>query len=191
MAWIAKDVRAAQIVEQGKTFLTDDIRQTLEEKYLPRYPIRRAALLPALHLMMHEYNWIPPQALQEVAEFIGISPAEAMDTASFYEEFWLKPKGQYLISVCRSLACELCQSQGLIDHLETRLGIDSGETTPDGKFTLFPLECLGACGTAPVMLINDVLHENLTTETVDQLIAALPDKASDYHDPTVTWDAGH
>ena len=99
--------------------------------------------------------------------FLEITPAEVMDTATFYEEYWLKPKGQYLLQVCRSLSCEICQSGDLTRHLVKKLGIEQGETTSDGRFTLVELECLGACGTSPVMLINDVLHEELTVPMVD------------------------
>jgi NADH-quinone oxidoreductase subunit E len=94
------------------------------------------------------------------------------------------------LQVCRSLSCEICQSRKLTDHLIEKLKVEEGETTSDGRFTLVELECLGACGTAPVMLINDVLHENLTVEKVDELIAGLPKSAGDYHDPTVTWEEG-
>jgi NADH-quinone oxidoreductase subunit E len=119
-----------------------------------------------------------------------MAPAEVLDTATFYEEYWLKPKGEFLLQVCRSLSCEICRSRELTDHLKKKLKLEEGQTTPDGRFTLVELECLGACGTAPVMLINDVLHENLTVERVDQLIDRLPNSARDYHDPTVTWDSG-
>jgi NADH-quinone oxidoreductase subunit E len=120
--------------------------------------------------------------------FLELAPAEVLDTATFYEEYWLKPKGQYLLQVCRSLACEVCGSRELIDHLSGKLGVEAGETTGDGRFTLVELECLGACEAAPVMLINDALQENLTTQSVDQLIADLPSDPDQYQDPTVTWD---
>ena len=111
-----------------------------------------------------------------------------LDTATFYEEYWLRPKGQYLLQVCRSISCELCGSRELTDHLSAKLGVEQGETTADGRFTLVELECIGACETAPAMLINDVLYGNLTTESVDQLIASLPRDVKQYHDPTITWD---
>ena len=111
-----------------------------------------------------------------------------LDTATFYEEYWLRPKGKYLLQVCRSLSCELCGSEQITRHLKDKLGVELMETTPDKRFTLIELECLGACGTAPVMLINDVLHENLTVETVDQLIAKLPDDPQNDKDPTVAWE---
>jgi NADH-quinone oxidoreductase subunit E len=191
MAWIAEDRRAAK-VEAGEPLLTDQMKKHLQEKYFPRYPTKRAVLLPALHLVQHTYGWIPTQAMQEIGEFLELAPAEVLDTATFYEEYWLKPKGKYLLQVCRSLSCELCGSDKITDYLKDSLKLALGETTPDKRFTLIELECLGSCGTAPAMLINDVLHENLTIETVAQLIAKLPDDPNEYKDPTVTWETdGH
>ncbi len=190
MPWIAEDRRNA-VVEQGTKYLTDDMKIDIARKYFPRYPTKRACLLPTLHVIQHHYNWIPVAALEEVAEFLEISPAEVMDTATFYEEYWLKPKGKYLIQVCRSLSCEICASKQLTSHCEKKLGIEIGETTADGKFTLVELECLGSCGTAPVALVNEVVHENLTPEKLDEVLNALPEEPAEYKDPTVTWDEGH
>jgi NADH-quinone oxidoreductase E subunit len=163
----------------------------LAGKYFPRYPTKRAVLLPALHHVQHTYGWIPVQAMEEVAAFLELAPAEVIDTATFYEEYWLRPKGKYLIQVCRSLACEICDSNKLTAHCKRRLGIDLGETTPDGRFTLIELECLGACGTAPVALVNDVLHEELTVEKLEQIIRELPEDPAEYHDPVVDWHEEH
>ena len=187
MAWLVED-RRAEKVAAGEPLLTEALKSHLREKYFPRYPTKRAVTLPALHLVQHAYGWIPMQAIQEVAEFLELAPAEVLDTATFYEEYWLKPKGKYLLAVCRSLSCELCGSEQITQHLKATLGLELFETTADKRFTLIELECLGACGTAPVMLINDVLHEALSVETVDQLIAKLPEDPHDYEDPTVTWD---
>ena len=186
MAWIVEDRRKAY-EKRAEPYLTDDMKIDIAKKYFPRYPTKRAVLLPALHHIQHTYNWIPMQAIEEVAAFLEISPAEALDTASFYEEYWLKPKGKYLVQVCRSLACEICGSRKLTDHLKKKLGIEAGETTADGKFTLIELECLGSCGTAPAALVNEVLHENVTSEQIDAVLAKLPEDPSQYKDPTVTW----
>src|SRR3982751_4099877 len=148
MAWIAEDRRTA-VIDQGTKYLTDDLKIDLANKYFPRYPTKRACLLPVLHAVQHRYNWIPPGALLEVAEFLELAPAEVMDTATFYEEYWLKPKGKYLVQVCRSLSCEICQSEQLTEAVRRKCNVELGETSPDGKFTLVELECLGACGTAP------------------------------------------
>lgn len=190
MAWITENRRTAVVERRAEPYLTDELKAELSKKYFPRYPTKRAVLLPTLHAIQHEYNWIPLQAMEEIAAFLEIAPAEVMDTATFYEEYWLRPKGQYLIQVCRSLSCEICDSRKLTDHLRDTLKVEPFETTDDGRFTLVELECLGACGTAPVALINEVLHENLTVERLDDLIAKLPSDAHDYKDPFVMWDDG-
>ena len=192
MAWITENRRTAAVERRPEPYLTDELKGELSSTYFPRYPTKRAVLLPALHAIQHKYNWIPPQALEEVGAFLELAPAEVLDTATFYEEYWLKPKGQYLFQVCRSLSCEICSSNDLTNHLKEKLGIELGETTDDGRFTLVELECLGACGTAPVMLVNDVLHEELTVEKLDRIIASLPREPHDYKDPSITWEEnGH
>src|SRR2546426_1172898 len=192
MAWTTENRRTATVDRRAEPYLTDDMKIDLARKYFPRYPTKRAVLLPALHHLQHAYGWIPVQAMEEVAAFLEVSPAEVMDTATFYEEYWLRPKGQYLLQVCRSLSCEICGSRAITDRLREKLNVEPGETTNDGKFTLVELECLGSCGTAPALLINDVLHENVTVETIDRLIARLPADAHNYRDPTVNWgEDGH
>lgn len=190
MAWIAEDRRSTRVTE-GQPLLTDEMKRLLTEKYFPRYPSKRAVLLPALHLVQHEYNWIPTQVLQEVAEFLEIAPAEALDTASFYEEYWLKPKGKYLLQVCRSLTCEICQSEALTKKLSDNLKIEVGETTPDKRYTLVELECLGACGSAPVLMVNERLYENVNVDELMQIIQTLPDDPHDFKDPGITWEENH
>jgi NADH-quinone oxidoreductase subunit E len=142
-------------------------------------------------MVQHEYNWIPPQAIQEIAEFLEMSPAEAIDTATFYEEYWLKPKGKYLIQVCRSLSCEICGSRDLTKLACDKYGVELGETSADQRATVVELECLGACGEAPVVMINDVLHEFVTPEKLENELNRLPDDPHDYNDPQIDWDAGH
>ncbi|MFN4243480.1 MAG: NADH-quinone oxidoreductase subunit NuoE [Tepidisphaerales bacterium] len=187
MAWQAEDRRAAR-VKAGEPLLTEAMRKFLAERYFPRYPTKRAVLLRALHLIQHAYGYIPMQAIEEVATFLEISPAEALDTASFYEEYWLKPKGKYLVQVCRSLSCELLGSEQITQRVCRKLGVEPGETTADRRFTVVELECLGACGTAPVALVNDVLFEELTPEKMEKILAELPDDPHDFKDPTVTWE---
>src|SRR6185437_6218073 len=189
MAWITEDRRNV-VVDKGTPVLTDDMKIDIANKYFPRYPTKRAVLLPALHYVQHTYGWISPQAMEEVGDFLGVSPAEVMDTATFYEEYWLKPKGKYLVQVCRSLACEICASKQLTQKVQDKLGLEIGETTADGKFTLVELECLGSCGTAPVALVNEVLHENLTPEGLGKVLDGLPEDPEEYKDPTITWNDG-
>jgi NADH-quinone oxidoreductase subunit E len=187
MPWITENRRNAAPEQADSPFLSDQMKQELSERYLPRYPNKRAVLLPALHLVQHEHGWIPMRAVQEVAEFLEISPAEALDTATFYEEYWLKPKGKYLLQVCRSLSCEICGSRQITDKIRKKLAVEVGETTADGKFTLIELECLGSCGTAPAALVNEVLFENLAPADVDRILDGLPDDPHEFKDPTMDW----
>jgi len=188
MAWIVEDRRVADFERREEPYLTEALKQHLTDKYIPRYPTKRAVLLPALHLVQHTYNWIPMQALEEVAAFLEISPAEALDTASFYEEYWLKPKGKYLVGVCRSLACEICGSREITERLKRKLGVEVGETTADGRFTLIEMECLGSCGTAPVALVNEVLAEEIDPAKLEQILDRLPGEPEQYKDPTIDWE---
>ncbi|HEY8751810.1 MAG TPA: NAD(P)H-dependent oxidoreductase subunit E [Tepidisphaeraceae bacterium] len=191
MAWITENRRSATPERREEPYLDEELKAELSTKYFPRYPNKRAVLLPALHAVQHKYNWIPAQAMEEIGTFLGLAPAEVLDTASFYEEYWLKPKGQFLIQVCRSLSCEICGSNELTSFCKNKMGLELGETTDDGRFTLVELECLGACGTAPVALVNDVLHEELTVEKLQKIIDELPKEASAYKDEFVTWNEGH
>jgi NADH-quinone oxidoreductase E subunit len=191
MAWITENRRTQTIERRAEPYLTEALKSSLAAKYFPRYPNKRAVLLPALHAIQHEYNWIPAQAMEEVAEFLELAPAEVLDTATFYEEYWLRPKGKYLVQVCRSLSCEVCGSNDLTSSLKEKLGVELGETTPDGQFTLVELECLGACGTAPVALVNEVLHEELTPEKLQKIIDQLPKDPHQYKDEFITWEESH
>lgn len=166
MAWITKNSAAAQIEQRDQPYLTAAMRQDLSNRVLPRYEQKKGSLLACLHAVQHEYGWVPHQAMLEIAQFLAISPGEVLDCASFYEEYWLRPKGTHLISVCRSIACEFCGHEKITQAIKDKLGIDVGETTPDGLFTLIELECLGSCDTAPVALVDEHLHERLTPEAI-------------------------
>ena len=186
MSWRVEN-RRNDVQTPERPYLTDEMKNHLRERYFPRYPTKQAVVLPALHLIQHAYNWIPTAAMRELAEFLELAPAQVLDTASFYEEYWLRPKGKYLLQVCRSFTCEICGSKRLTDALRKKLKIEPGETTPDGKFTLVEMECLGSCGTAPAMLCNEVLHEDLTAEQLEKLLDSLPEDPHEYKDPTVGW----
>jgi NADH-quinone oxidoreductase E subunit len=170
MAWITKPSATMQIPRREQPYLTPAMRNDLTGRVIPRYETKLACTLPALHMIQHEYGWVPPQAMEEIAAFLEVQPADVLDTASFYEEYWLKPKGKHLVSVCRSIACEFCGQPAITDALRAKLGIEVGETTDDGLFTLIELECLGACGGAPAILIDETLHEGVTPAQVGALI---------------------
>ena len=181
MAWITKNSAATQIPRRAEPYLTEAMQRELRDTIIPRYETRLACTMPGLHLIQHAYGWIPAQAMEELATFLGITPAEVLDTASFYEEYWLKPKGKHLISVCRSIACEFCGQPRITDAIKAKLGIEVGETTDDGKFTLIELECLGACGGGPAILIDETLHENVKPDQVAGLIDAAGSRAHAHH----------
>lgn len=170
MGWIAKDSAHTTIERREEPYLTGAITAEIKDKYLPRYELAAGALLPALHLVQHEYGWIPHQAMVEIAKLLDMAPSQVIDTASFYEEYWLKPKGEHVVAVCRSIACEFCGQPEITEAVRAALGIDVGETTDDGKFTFIELECIGSCGTAPAMLIDHTLHENVRPEHVAGLL---------------------
>ncbi len=143
------------------------------KKLEPRYPTKVALLLPALHQAQEEFGWLPPEAMDEVGVYIGIHPAQVREVASFYTMYNLKPVGKYHLKICTNVACCLRGADELVEHCEKKLGIRCGETTLDKKFTLAEEECLGACGTAPAMMLNDDYHENLSALKLDQLLDGL------------------
>lgn len=148
--------------------------KALVERILKRYPEGRqkSALLPLLHLAQAEFGgWLSAPTMDYVASILNIKPIEVYEVASFYSMFNLNPVGKCLIEVCRTGPCMLRGANDIIEHIEHKLGIKEGETTPDGKFTLKTVECLGSCGTAPMLQCGADYYENLTNEKVDQLIA--------------------
>ena len=172
MAWPTKPSATMQIARRAEPYVTAAMKDRWTRDVLPKYATRLGALMPVLHDVQHAYRHIPHQAQVEVAEFLGISPSDVLDTVSFYDEFTVEQRGVVTIGVCHSIACEQCgcSSTRLVDRARERLGIVPGETTDDGKFTLISMECLGSCDTAPVALFNETLHENLTVEALDRLI---------------------
>lgn len=139
-----------------------------------RYPQAKSALLSALHLAQREHNgWLSDEVMAEVAEVLALPPAEVRSVASFYTMFNRQPVGKHLVQVCTNLSCSLLGAEHIVEHLKRTLGIEVGETTADGLFTLLEVECLGSCGTAPMMQINDTYYENLTVERVDDILSQL------------------
>ncbi|MBN21420.1 MAG: NADH-quinone oxidoreductase subunit NuoE [Bdellovibrionaceae bacterium] len=143
------------------------------KKLEPRYPNKVALMLPALHAAQEEMGWLPPESLDEIADYIGCHPAQVREVASFYTMYNLKPVGKHHIKICTNVACCLRGAYDLVDHCEKKLGIKVGQTTDDRKFTLHEEECLGACGTAPAMMLDDDYHENLDTTRLDELLDSM------------------
>ena len=138
-----------------------------------KYPDPKSALLMALHVAQREHGWLSPEVMRDVAEVMDLPPTEVASVASFYTMFNRQPVGENLIQVCTNISCSLLGAEHIVEYLKDKLGIDVGETTPDNKFTLAIVECLGSCGTAPMMQINDTYYESLTEEKIDQILEEL------------------
>ncbi len=143
------------------------------DSIVARYPEPRSALLPLLHLTQREQGWVSPEAQEWLAGRLALTPAMVMGVTTFYTMYNTAPVGKYLLQLCRTLSCNLRGSEDIRAHLTNRLGIEPGGTSEDGRFTLVEVECLGACGTAPAMMVNEDYHENLTPERVDEILTTL------------------
>ncbi len=143
------------------------------ERLLTRYPDREAVILPVLHLAQREFGFVSDEAIVYVAGLLGVSPAKINGVATFYTMYNRKPVGKYHVQICRNISCSLLGAEHLIGHVAGKLGVKPGGTTPDGKFTLSQVECLGSCGTAPVMQVNDDYYENLTEASIDAILDKL------------------
>ena len=143
------------------------------QKILSRYPHRRSALIPLLHLCQEEAGYLTEDALRQTAARLGLSPAQVAEVASFYDMFRLRPGGRREIWICQNLSCSLLGAEEVIRRLEERLGVGVGETTPDGLFTLKRVECLAACGIAPVIQVGADYYGPVSPNDVGELIERL------------------
>ncbi len=179
MVWVAKKTGEEQIERRGAAYFTDEMKKWVEKEVVVRYEQRRGAMLPVLHMIEEEYGCVPYQAMEEVGEFLGVAAADVLDTVTFYEEFHLESekRGKYLIQICQSVSCELNGQVELLEKLEAKLGVKTGDdgkvTTDDGKVTLECVECLGSCGSGPAMLVNGELYEYVTWEILERVIDEL------------------
>jgi NADH-quinone oxidoreductase subunit E len=156
--------------------LNDEIRAAIAA-FFPRYATRQSVVLPALHIVNDRLGHVPPQAVVELAELLGLAPAQVQDTLSFYEIFQQdRPVGRFRVWMCRSISCSAREGESLLEYLAGRLGIRPGETTPDGLVTLMSAECLGACDFAPAMLVNETLYKDLTREKIDVFVEMVKSK---------------
>lgn len=138
--------------------------------FFKRYPSKRAALLPALHVVQESFGYISHRAMRDLAELLEIPPSEVLDTVTFYTHFWQHKRGEKVIMVCRGLSCEMLAAQQVKQAIMDHLGIGEHETTPDGKYSLVTEECIGACEYAPCMLINEKLHKCVRPEDVPEIL---------------------
>ena len=138
-----------------------------------RYPSKEALLLPSLYLVQEQEGYVPEESFEYLAERLGVSSVRVRETAEFYTMYNKEPVGKYHIQLCNNISCYLRESEALLVYLTEKLGIGIGETTKDGRFTLSTVECLGACGGAPVVQINDDYHEFMTKEKLEKVLLSL------------------
>lgn len=142
---------------------------------LKRYPPDRkaAAMLPALHLAQEIFGWCSPDVQRLCADRLDTSPARAEEVATFYVMYHTAPIGRHLVEICTNVSCCLTGGERIFEHLKAKLGVKNGGTTPDGRITLREVECLGACGTAPAMLVDEEMHERLDPKKVEEILGRL------------------
>ena len=158
--------------------LSITMRQKIDTE-VAKYPEgkQRSALLMALRIVQDEVGYLHKTVMDEVASYLSLAPVAVYEVASFYSMYKLKPTGTHHIKVCNSISCKLCGSDKITAHLQKKLGVNIGETTTDGKFTLDYAECLAACCNAPVVIVNDkTYHNDVTESALDQLIDELSEE---------------
>lgn len=175
------DNAIVRITERPRPPLPEELQLRFSERavreletLITHYPDRKSAMLPALWIAQREYGgYLTPEAIAEVAYRLGRSYAEVEGVATFYTMYNKTPVGKYMLEVCTNLSCMLCGGYRILEYLQQQLGIQLGETTPDGMFTLTEVECLNNCGDAPVMQVGDIYCRRLTPEKIDALIEEL------------------
>ncbi len=141
---------------------------------MTKYPDQRSAIMPSLHLAQSEVGWLPDEAIQDIADLIGLSKTEVNGVATFYTMFAREKPGKHTIMFCADLPCALRGAEEMLEHLEHKLGCKAGQTSADGKITLKEAECLGGCDHAPVILIDGAEHQqDLTTQKIDEIVERL------------------
>lgn len=155
----------------GFTFSTENLERI--DALKKRYPSPKALSLPCLWMAQYQEGMVTMDAIEVIAGLIDTPPMEIYRVATFYTMFDLEPVGKYHIQLCKTLSCALCGKAEILTHLQERLGIKPGETTADGLYTLTEVECLGSCGTAPVMQVNDHYYEELTDKKIDEILEVL------------------
>ena len=144
------------------------------DRHIAKYPVKRSSILPLMFIVQRERGYLDVPAVAYLAKRLDLRTTDIWEVATFYSMIYTKPIGKYHIQVCKTLSCKLLGSERITNHCSEKLGIKVGETTPDGKFSLSEVECLGSCGTAPMFQINFDYHENLTPERVDEILESLP-----------------
>ena len=147
----------------------------IANEIISRYPIKKSALIPLLHLAQEQEGWVSGEAMNHIAEILQITPAEVLGTCSFYEMFKRSPVGEYQLNICHGISCHLLGAENLLHHAEETLGIKEGEVTEDGKFSLEGVECIAACTEAPCLQVNYRYQNKVTKSHFNQLVQEIND----------------
>lgn len=151
--------------------LTAEERREIEAE-LAHYPTKQAVCIDAMKIVQRHRGWVSDESIHDIGDLLGMSAADLDGVATFYNLIHRKPVGRHVVMVCNSVSCWIMGYESIQKHLTSRLGIELGETTPDGRFTLLPIVCLGACDHAPTLMIDDQLYGDLDPEKIDQLLEA-------------------
>ena len=151
----------------------DDADKAAVQDMLAKYPNKRSAIMPVLWHAQRKFGWLHFKAIRLVAETLELKPSEVLEVASFYTMYKKEPTGKYLIQVCHTLSCHLGGADRVVDYITKKLQLDAHGNSPDGKFSLLRVECLAACGSAPMMQIDDDFYELLTEEKIDAILDGL------------------
>ena len=146
---------------------------TVAVELVGRYPRPKSATIPLLHLAQEQDGWVTDDAIEHIAELVGVTAAEVLGTCSFYEMFKREPVGRYLVNVCTNISCQLLGGEELLEHVEETLGVKAGGTTPDGLFTVEDVECIAACTEAPCLQVNYRYRHKISHEEFDTLVSDL------------------
>jgi NADH-quinone oxidoreductase subunit E len=152
--------------------LTEEERKEIE-KEVQEYPYRHAVCIEALRIVQNHRRWISDENIQDIADYLHMSKEEVDSIATFYNLVFRKPVGEHVILICDSISCWILGYEQIREHLTNRLGIGFGETTPDGKFTLLSIPCLGTCDHAPAMMIGNTLYQDLTPDKIDRILESI------------------
>jgi NADH-quinone oxidoreductase E subunit len=135
-----------------------------------KYPDRKSALLPALYMAQREFGWLSNEAMESVSKALNVPEALVRGTASFYSMFRHNPVGRHVIQLCTNISCMILGAEKLVDFLTNKYGVNPGGTSKDSRFSLVIMECIGACGTAPAMLVNTDFYDNLTEQSIEEIL---------------------
>jgi len=178
------------LVNQSESIRLSEAAEKKLQEIVTRYPQKKSAVMPALYIAQEECGWVTEKAVNWVASRLDLAPSHVYEVATFYTMYYKHPVGKYHIQICRTLSCMLCGAKDITAFVRQRLGIKAGEIAQDGMWSFEEVECLGSCGTAPMVQINDVFFENLTPESLGTLMDRIEREQPDLRHSTIREELG-